>query len=422
MKKLLKTALKINELAANTATNAADWFFRKEILIQSGKTEYEVIAEQLPMRVRYYAPAQQSASASLANGEIETPAQRQHPVPVVLVPPLGVTTETFDLMPDRSLVKFMVEAGYRVYLVDWGKPERKDAHLGLYDYSHDMMGEALRVVRAHSNSQDISLFGWCMGGLLCLLYAGYGEDKHLRNLVTVASPIDLRDGKNIMAVASNTLNVTARFIRKYSEFRLDRINPTLFSPPGWMVSLGFKLTAPVASITTYWDLLTRLNDRDFVEQHTTTSDYLNNMMLYPGGVVRDFMIRFAVDNKLAKGKVKIGEKISDLGNITANMLVFAGETDHLVPASMARKSLTMVASVDKSFWLAPGGHMGVILGSKAREHVWQKAADWLRPLSQRVDKPQAKTGKLSSRPSKSARSPVSESSSRTSRKPIPRAA
>jgi polyhydroxyalkanoate synthase subunit PhaC len=405
VKKLLKTALKINELAANTATNAADWFFRKEILIQSGKTEYEVIAEQLPMRVRYYSPPKPVKAASLADGEIEATAQRQHAVPLVLVPPLGVTTETFDLMPDRSLVKCMVEAGYRVYLVDWGKPERKDGHLGLYDYSHDMMGEALKVVREHSQSQEISLFGWCMGGLLCLLYAGYGEDRHIRNLVTVASPIDLRDGKNIMAFASNTLNVTARFIRKYSEFRLDRINPALFSPPGWMVSLGFKLTAPVASITTYWDLLTRLNDRDFVEQHTTTADYLNNMMLYPGGVVRDFMIRFAVDNKLAKGKVKIGEKFSDLGNITANMLVFAGETDHLVPASMARKSLKMVASQDKSFLLAPGGHMGVILGSKAREHVWQRAADWLRPHSQLTSEPVSKAPKTTARAGRSAKKP-----------------
>ena len=236
MKKLLRSALKINELAVNTATNAADWFFRKEILIQSGKTEYDVIAEHLPMRVRYYAPSNPTSGAAL-----------QHAVPLVLVPPLGVTTETFDLMPDRSLVKAMIEAGYRVYVIDWGKPERKDGHLGLFDYSHTMMGQALHAVRLHSQFKDISLFGWCMGGLLCLLYSGYGHDKHIRNLVTVASPIDLRDGKNIMAFASNTLNVTARFIRKYSEFRLDRINPTLFSPPGWMVSLGFKLTAPVAT-------------------------------------------------------------------------------------------------------------------------------------------------------------------------------
>ncbi|MEK9816675.1 MAG: alpha/beta hydrolase, partial [Limnobacter sp.] len=129
----------------------------------------------------------------------------------------------------------------------------------------------------------------------------------------------------------------------------------------------------------YWDLLTRLNDRDFVEQHTTTADYLNNMMLYPGGVLRDFMVRFAVDNKLAQGKVKIGDKFSDLGNITANMLVFAGETDHLVPGSMAKKSLKLVSSKDKSFLLAPGGHMGVILGSQAREQVEAPLPETRRP-------------------------------------------
>ncbi|MCQ8895438.1 alpha/beta fold hydrolase [Limnobacter humi] len=382
MKQLFKTALKINEIAANTATNAADWLFRKDILIQSGKTEYQVIAEEMPMRVRYYAPDANTPHASLVDGEEETPPQRQHPIPLVLVPPLGVTTETFDLMPDRSLVKHMVQAGFRVYLIDWGKPERKHAHLGLYDYSHDMMGSALQRIRQHSGSEEVSLFGWCMGGLLCLLYAGYGEDKAIRNLVTVASPIDLRNGKNIMSYASNTLNVIARFIRKYSEFRLDNINPALFSPPGWMVSLGFKLTAPVASITTYWDLLTRLSDRDYVEQHTTTADYLNNMMLYPGGVVRDFMVRFTVDNKLAKGAMKIGDKQTGLSNIQSNFLVFAGETDHLVPASMAKQSLKLVASKDKTFMLAPGGHMGVILGSKAVSHVWQLSAEWLRARSQ----------------------------------------
>lgn len=382
MKTLFKTALKLNEVAAQTATNAADWLFRKDILVQSGKTGYDVIAELDPMRVRYYEPELQAPRASLVDGEEETPPQRQHGIPLVLVPPLGVTTETFDLMPDRSLVKFMVQAGFRVYLIDWGKPERKHAHLGLYDYSHDMMGEALKAIRAHSRSEDISLMGWCMGGLLCLLYAGYGEDRRIQNLVTIASPVDLRNGRNIMSVASNTLNVTARFIRKYSEFRLDRINPALFSPPGWVVSLGFKLTAPVASITTYWDLLTRLSDRDFVVQHTTTSDYLNNMILYPGGVVRDFMVRFAVDNKLAKGRMKVGDKFTELQNIRSNLLVFAGDTDHLVPASMAKQSLKLVSSDDKTFMLAPGGHMGVILGSKAVSNVWQTSADWLRPRSQ----------------------------------------
>lgn len=385
MNKLIRSALhkglQINELIASTAVNASDWLFRKDILIQSGKTEYEVITEESPMRVRYYPPQEHEPTASLAEGDEETRPVQQHSIPLVLVPPLGVTTETFDLMPNRSLVKYYRDAGYRVYMVDWGTPTREQAHLGLNDYCNLMMGKALQAVRAHSGTEQVTLYGWCMGGLLCLLYAGLGEDKHIQNIVTVASPIDLRDGKNVMALGATALNVTARFIRKYSEFRLDQINPSLLGLPGWMVSLGFKLTAPVASVTTYWDLITGLTDREFIEQHTTTADYLNNMRLYPGGVVRDFMVRFAIDNHMARGKVKLGESVSQLQNIKASLLVFAGETDHLVPASMAKRSLELVSSTDKTFLRAPGGHMGVILGSRAKSNVWQIADDWLQTRS-----------------------------------------
>lgn len=380
MKNLFNAVLRVNDLAARAASNAGDWIFRKDMLIQSGKTEYEVIYENLPMRVRYYAPEDTDAVAALDGDEVERPA-RQHAVPLILVPPLGVTTETFDLMPDRSVARHMVEAGFRVYLIDWGTPERQHAHMGLHDYCYTLMGEAIQQIRQHSGSKDVSLFGWCMGGLMCLLHAGMVADPHIKNLVTVASPIDLRDGKNVMSVAANALNVTARFVRKYSEFRLERINPSLLGLPGWLVSLGFKLTAPVASITTYWDLITGLADREFVEQHATTADYLNNMRLYPGGVIRDFMVRFAVDNHMARGRVKIGDKVADLANISSSFLVFAGETDHLVPASMAKRSLDLVASQDKLFLRAPGGHMGVILGSKARANVWQVTVDWLKPRS-----------------------------------------
>lgn len=345
------------------------------------KLKYEVIYEQLPMRVRYYAPAHIQDEPSLGEGESETRPARQMAVPLIMVPPLGVTTETFDLMPDRSVVKHMVDAGFKVYMVDWGKPEKSHAHLGLKDYCDTLMSQALTAVREHSQVEQVSLFGWCMGGLLCLLYNGLGEDKQIKNLVTVASPIDLRDGKNVMTLASNALNVTARFVRKYSEFRLEKLKPDLLGIPGWLVSLGFKATAPVASITGYWDLITRLGDREFLEKQTTTLDYLNNMMLYPGGVVRDFMVQFTIDNRMAKGKVKIGEKISQLSNIESALLVFAGETDHLVPPSMAKRSLDLVASDDKLFLRAPGGHMGVILGSQARDNVWQTSVDWLRPRS-----------------------------------------
>ena len=120
-------------------------------------------------------------------------------MPLVLVPPLGVTTETFDLMPQRSMVRFMAANGFKTYLVDWGKPKKEHAHLNLKDYSYTMLGTALEKIRAHSGSQDLSLMGWCMGGLLCLLHQGQVQDPAIRNIITVASPIDLESGRGVIA-------------------------------------------------------------------------------------------------------------------------------------------------------------------------------------------------------------------------------
>ncbi|MCF8209223.1 MAG: hypothetical protein K9K38_07450 [Rhodoferax sp.] len=73
--------------------------------------------------------------------------------------------------------------------------------------------------------------------------------------------------------------------RKYTNFRLNFLKPELFHTPGLVTTIVFKLTDPIGSITTYWDLVTNLWDREFVESHSTTSDYLNKLLTYAAGVV-----------------------------------------------------------------------------------------------------------------------------------------
>ncbi len=375
----LDQALAVNQRAAASLINGAEWLFRRQRLVKSGRTWFELVHDGDPMSVRYYGLPEET-EIQLSDGGVMPIQRQQHPVPLVLVPPLGVTTETFDLMPQRSLVRYMAARGYRTYLIDWGRPRREHARLGMYDYSHRMMSTALDKIRAHAGVEDLSLMGWCMGGLLCLLYQGLNQDKHIRNIVTVASPIDMRGG-GIVAGAAQALNAPAKLIRKYTNLRMQMLDPVLLHSPGWATTLAFKMTDPVGSVTTYWDLVTRLWDREFVESYSTTSDYLNNMLLYPGGVIQDMTVKVAVDNQLAQGKIEIGDRIAELDRIKSAMLVFAGERDTLVPAGIAQRIIDIVASQDKEFRVAPGGHMGVILGSKAVGAVWSDSADWLASRS-----------------------------------------
>lgn len=226
--------------------------------------------------------------------------------------------------------------------------------------------------------------GWCLGGLLCLFHQGLKKDKHIRNIVTIASPIDLETGKGVISAVAGVaqaLDGPAQLVSNYSNLRLNTLDPARLSMPDWATTLVFKMTDPVGSVTTYWDLVTRLWDREFVESHSTTSDYLNNMLRYPGGVVKDMAGGVVKDNQMAAGRVEIRDKVVDIGAITSNLLAFAGKTDALVPPEVAESVVDVVASTDKEFRVAPGGHMGVIIGSKAQGAVWAESADWLAERS-----------------------------------------
>ena len=380
----LTQGLALNHRASEAAANSIDWLFKRDTLIQSGRTWFELVHDGDLMAVRYY-ELPEDDDIELVDGSRMKIQRKQHAVPLVLVPPLGVTTETFDLMPQRSLVRYMVACGFKVYLVDWGKPKKEHSHLNLTDYSYTMMNTALEKVRKHSGSKDLSLMGWCMGGLLCLLYQGQVLDRHIRNIITVASPIDLEGGSGVVsqvAGMAQALNGPAELVSNYTNFRLNTLDPNRLALPPWLTTLVFKMTDPVGSVTTYWDLMTRLSDREFVVSHTTTSDYLNNMLRYPGGVLQDMASKVVSHNQLAKGRVEFGDdRVAELDKISSNFLAFAGKTDILVPPDIAEQSVDIVASKDKEFRVAPGGHMGVIIGSKAQNAVWAESAAWLAKRS-----------------------------------------
>jgi polyhydroxyalkanoate synthase len=381
---VLDRGLELNQRVAEAAGNGLAWLFKRDTLIKSGRTWFELVHDSDLMSVRYYELPEED-QIELVDGSTMPIKRDRYAVPLVLVPPLGVTTETFDLMPQRSLVRYMAAAGFKTYLIDWGKPRREHSRLGLEDYSYTMMQVALQQVRRHAGVQTLSTMGWCLGGLLCIMYQSQARDPDLRNIVTVASPIDPSTGHGVlgrMAGVAQALNAPAKMVSNVTNLRLNSLDPERLGLPGWMTALAFKLTDPVSSVTTYWDLVTRLWDREFVESYSTTSDYLNNMLHYPGGVLKDIMTQIIGENALVTGQLRLGDRTCDLANVTSNLLAFAGATDHIVAPEVAAGSIELVGSEDKEFRVAPGGHMGVIVGSKAQRAVWKESAEWLAPRSE----------------------------------------
>src|SRR6201993_3995626 len=125
------------------------------------------------------------------------PAEKRHPVPLLLVFALMNRPYILDLRPGHSFVEYMVNQGYDLYLLDWGAPGPEDKNLKFDDYTMDYMPRAIRKLKAISGSQEFSLLGWCIGAILTSIYSALRPDDGLRNLILLTAPIDFSNKQNM---------------------------------------------------------------------------------------------------------------------------------------------------------------------------------------------------------------------------------
>ena len=342
------------------AQNAGDRFLRPDSLVCAGQTPYDIITDDGLVKLRHYRPAVQT-----------------HRVPLVIVPPLAVNMLIYDLYPQRSFVGYMLERGHSVYLVDWGSPTRKHAHFNLATYARKLLPAFLHQVRVHSGQQELSLHGWSMGGGIALVYTALSGDRDIRNLVIVGTAVD-GHANGAMGRQYAALNGLLNRVG----FNWRRIPSRWAYTPGWINAIGFKLSDPVGSVRGYVDLLRNLDDRQFVAQHANQSAFMDRLEAYPGGVIRDWTYSVWLENEAGRGKISVGRETARLDRIQANLLCIAGKSDTLANVPCCEKLIDLVSSTDKTFYIAPGGHSGIVSGSQAPDTVWPTIDQW---LSDRTD-------------------------------------
>ncbi|WP_323750449.1 alpha/beta fold hydrolase [Marinobacter sp.] len=378
LKLALNTASDLSRQSRHYAGNAFDRVFKAASLVQAGQTPFETLYTNGLVSLRYYPPLEDD---SIELEDTIVPVERTtHKTPIVIIPPLAVNMLIYDLFPTRSLVRFLRAKGFEVYLIDWGIPQREHTHYNLHTYVAELLPDYLNRVREHSGEQELSLHGWSMGGMFTMFYSALSRDQHIRNAIVVGLPIDSH-ASGVLGMMYQKLADISGAVYRHTGFHIHKVKPHWFHTPGWANTIGFKLSNPVGSAMGYWELLVRLGDREFVTNHATTSAFLDKMVAYPGGVIQDTLVRVWIDNQLAKGQIQIGEDFARLENVNANLLAIAGQSDTLATPGAAKRIMDHVSSGDKTFRVAPGGHMGILAGSKAPKASWLELADWLAARS-----------------------------------------
>lgn len=358
--------------------NGIDWLIRDPKAVV-GRTPYDIIYQRDKLQVRRYHAGSVRA---------------RYPVPVLLVPPLMVKPFIFDLYPGRSLVEFLLKRGFAVYLVDFGEPDAADAYVTLDDYVLHWLPEACTAVKRDAGSGELSLLGYCMGALFALAHIAANDDTSVRNLVSIAAPVD--------TAKMDLFAWLAKVAGAQGEFLVRRIG----NVPGGLSSAVFRLLTPMKNITRYADLFMNMWDHEYVTGFDAMNQWVSQFIDYPQHAFIQFQREFMQHNKLVKGQMTFGEKVADLQRVRASLLVFAGSSDQIAPQPAVRATLNAVGSRDKAFHVVPGGHMGVFAGSAAPEHVWAPSAVWLAARSQPRGQRAARIAGIKRPPTRSRRQPA----------------
>jgi polyhydroxyalkanoate synthase len=299
-------------------------------------------------------------------------SRREHAVPVLLVFALINRPDIFDLRPGNSFVEFLLEEGYDVFLLDWGVPDDEDADMGIDSYVCDELPWAVRETLRASGADEVSLLGWCIGGTLCALYAALEPDAPVRNLALLTTPVDTQGSLYATWVARDSFDV---------DFVAD-VYPAI---PGRGVDWANKLMKPV---TNYWTTYRRLWEGVSAgtarrEAYQPMARWVADNPPFPSRAYREWITMMYKQNALARGRMRLRGRRVDLGAIEQNVLVVTAGADHIAPREGTLPLLDAVGSEDVEHLDRPGGHIGLMAGSKARKEIWPDIAAWLGERSDR---------------------------------------
>ncbi len=289
----------------------------------------------------------------------------RHRTPVLLVPPLMVRPYVYDLRPEHSMVRTLRNAGFDVFVVDFGVPDRRDEDVRLDRYVLDWIPAAIARTLEITGQRGLSFVGYCMGGIFGLLHAGTFRDGAVKNLVTIGAPVDF----DKMGVMSLAVRLGAR--------GLDAVLDRMGNVPGVASSLGFKVMSGRRVVTKWLDLAQNLWDEDYVRAFDAVNTWVNDLIPYPREAFKQMIHEVVHGNKLLRGGLSFGGRPCELGAVTCPLLAFAGETDNVAAPAATAAIIDLVGSRDKTLVAVPGGHVGVVGGSSAPERVWAPMMDWL---------------------------------------------
>ncbi len=267
-------------------------------------------------------------------------------VPLMILPPWINKYYILDMQPKNSMVKYLVDQGFTVFMVSWKNPDATMDEVGIEDYMDLGILATSDAVREIAASKTANVMGYCIGGTLLAMtlawLAAKGDSRFgaatlmvsLQDFAKVGETAVFMDDPGIELIEQQMLERGYLDSRELSNmFNLLRSNDLIWANVVNNYLMGEK---PPAFDLLYW------NSDGTRMTRAAHSWYLHNT--------------YIENNLIEPGKIRLKGEGIDLGRITLDIYAVGAEKDHIVPWQGAWR-ITQPTGGQVRFVLASSGHI-----------------------------------------------------------------
>ena len=310
------------ELGKNIATSPGEVVFRNEM-----------------MELIQYAPA----------------TDEVYSTPIILFPPWINKFYILDLKAQNSMIKWITEQGYTLFVVSWVNPDASHADVGLEQYIEDGYLEAIRIVKEITGQKQVNAVGYCIAGTtlgLVLSLLKKRGDKSIKSATFFTALTDFSEQGEFTPFLQNDFidgieeeieaqGILRSFIMART-FSFLRSNDLIYTPAIRSYMLG---EAPPAFDLLYWN-----------------GDGAN----LPGKMTMQYLRGLCQCNEFAEGGFKLFGETLKVSDVDVPLMAITCETDHIAAWKSCYRGVQKMGSKNKTFVVSESGHIAGIVNPPSK--------------------------------------------------------
>ncbi len=270
---------------------------------------------------------------------------------MVLIPSLINPSTILDLSAEASLLRWLATQGHDAWLLDWGTPDAGERDLDIAGHVERLLLPLLATLEAPP-----VLVGYCLGGTIA---AAAATLMPVAGLATIAAPWRF-DGYGAARVD---------IARHWEGARAGCAAMGLV--PMELLQTGFWMLDPARTITKY-EAFADMADDAAAQAFVRLEDWANAGPPLTLAAGQDLFETMIAADRPGRGEWRVAGRVVDPHRLPCPMVEFVSLTDRIVPAA------TAAGLPDRRDVAA--GHVGMVVGSKAKAALWAPLADWIARL------------------------------------------